>query len=315
MMNVHDAVRENKRKSVFIIGVFFIFILFLGFLSGVIFSLYYTGYFFNIYSLAYSMILAFFIALIYILIFMSQGDKMILKATGAIKASRKDYPFLYHTTEALSLAAGMRITPKCYVIEDPALNAYATGFKPENSYVVVTTGLLNKLNRQEIEGVLAHEISHIKNQDIKVMLLAAGLVGATVLLADLLFRMFIFSPNRGGGNNNSGKAIFFILGIWIFLVILSPLIANMIKLAISRRREYLADANGALLTRYPEGLASALEKIKSDPNPLDNKANKATAHLFISNPFKAKNTSIMKHLFSTHPPIDDRIARLRGQKK
>ena len=315
MMNVHDAVRENKRKSVFIIGIFFLFFLFLGFLSGVVFSLYATGEFFNLYSMIYSIGLAFIIALVYIMIFMSQGDKMILKATGATEASRKDYPYLYHTTEALSLAAGMRVTPKCYVIDDPALNAYATGFKPENSYVVVTTGLLKKLDRQEIEGVLAHEISHIKNQDIKVMLLAAGLVGATVLLADLLFRMFLFSPNRGGGNNSNGKAMIFVLGIWIFLVVLSPIIANMIKLAISRRREYLADANGALLTRYPEGLASALEKIKGDPSPLDDKANKATAHLFISNPFKAKNSSTMKNLFSTHPPIDDRIARLRGQKK
>lgn len=313
MMNVHDAVRENKRKSVFIIIGFFLFFLFLGFLSGVAFSLYATGEMFNVYSLIYSISLAFIVAFIYIMIFMSNGDKMILKATGAVEASRKKYPHLYHTTEVLCIAAGMRHVPKCYVIDDPSLNAYATGFRPENSYVVVTTGLLKKLNRQEIEGVLAHEISHIKNQDIKVMLLAAGLVGATVLFADLLFRMFLFGP-RGGGNNNNGKATIIIIGIWLFLVILSPIIANMIKLAISRRREYLADANGALLTRYPEGLASALEKIKGDTNPLDDKANKATAHLFISNPFKAKNTSVMKKLFSTHPPIDDRISRLRGKK-
>lgn len=238
---------------------------------------------------------------------------MILSTTGATLASPKKYPHLYHTTEGLSIAAGLKVPPKCYIIDDPSLNAYATGFRPEKSHVVVTTGLLNKLNRQEIEGVLAHEISHIQNQDIKVMLLAAGLVGATVLLADLMFRMFLFAPRGGGGGGNRGGGpwILFIIGFWILLVILSPIVGQMIKFAISRRREYLADANGALLTRYPEGLASALEKIKNDTNQLKT-ANKATAHLFISNPFKRKST--LSNLFATHPPIDSRISRLRGVK-
>ena len=238
---------------------------------------------------------------------------MILQSTGAKEASRKNYPYLYHTTEALSIAAGMSKPPKCYVIDSPALNAYATGFKPENSYVVVTTGLLKKLNRQEIEGVLAHEISHIKNQDIKVMLLAAGLVGVTVLISHIMFRAFIFAPHGGGGKKGGG--IFIVVAIIGFIIlILSPLVAQMIKMAISRRREYLADSSGALLTRYPEGLASALEKIKNDKGELKN-SNGATAHLFISNPLKNNLSNPFSGLFSTHPPIDDRINILRGKNK
>ena len=310
-LNIHDEVRSNQRKSIFIIFIFFAFIGFLGAVFGIIFGFYSYGEF-SLGSIIFSIVMALIVAFVYVLIFIKAGAKMILSATGAVEASRQTYPYLYHTTEALSLAAGMKIPPKCYIIEDSALNAYATGLKPENSYVVVTTGLLNKLNRQEIEGVLAHEISHIKNQDIKVMLLAAGLVGATVLLADLMFRAFIFAPKNGGGNKDS-KGMIFIFIFWILLVVLSPLVGEMIRLAISRRREYLADASGAQLTRYPEGLASALEKIKNDSNPLMKNSNKATAHLFISNPF-SKKKGFVKNLFSTHPPIDDRIARLRGQK-
>ncbi|MFW6285880.1 MAG: M48 family metallopeptidase [Nanoarchaeota archaeon] len=314
-VNLHDEVSSNKQKSFFIIVMFFVLIGFIGVLCGLVLSIYYYGGL-NLGYILSGLTISLIIAIIYILIFFSYGEKMILKSTGAVEAKRNNYPFLYHTTEALSIAAGMRTPPKCYVIDDSSLNAYATGFKPEKSYVVVTTGLLNKLNRQEIEGVLAHEISHIKNQDIKVMLLAAGLVGATVLLTDLLIRMFIFAP-RGGSNNNSkssGPLLILVLVIGIILLILSPIVAEMIKFSISRKREYLADSTGALLTRYPEGLASALEKIKSDTNPLMKNTNKATAHLFISNPFTNKKT-FMSGLFATHPPIDDRIRRLRGETK
>lgn len=311
-LNIHDEIRANKRKTTLIFFMFFLLLGFIGGAGGLIFGFYNSGNI-NIGSTIFGLIMATIIALIYIAIFMSAGDKMVLSATGAKEASRQNYPFLYHTTEALSLAAGMSTPPKCYVIEDSALNAYATGFKPEKSYIVVTTGLMAKLNRQELEGVIAHEMSHIKNRDIKVMLLAAGLVGATVLLADIMFRMFIFSGNSGGNNKKDGKIVIFVMVFWILLVILSPIVGEMIRLAISRSREYLADANGALLTRYPEGLASALEKIKKDPDPLVDTANKATAHLFISTPFR-KNIGISS-LFATHPPIDDRIARLRGQKK
>ncbi|MDA3855504.1 MAG: M48 family metallopeptidase [Candidatus Woesearchaeota archaeon] len=314
VVNLHDEVRSNKRKSILIILMFFAFVGLIGGVGGIVMGLYQTGGF-SIGSFIFGLVMAGIVSFIYIMIFYSMGDKMILKATGAIEANRKTYPFLYHTTEALSLAAGMRIPPKCYVIKDTALNAYATGFKPEKSHIVVTTGLMDKLNRQELEGVLAHEMSHIKNQDIKVMLLAAGLVGATVLLADVMFRLFIFSPHRSGGSsdNKNGGLMIAVIAFWILLVVLSPIIGEMIKLAISRRREYLADASGALLTRYPEGLASALEKIKGDPDPLVDNANKATAHLFISTPFRKKKG--ISGLFATHPPIDDRIKRLRGKNK
>lgn len=311
-LNLHDEVKANKRKSFFIIILFFLFIGFLGAAAGVVFSIYSTQDYFNLQSIIFSVLFSLIVAGIYVAIFLSRGDSMILKATGAKEASRTTYPFLYHTTEGLSLAAGLKVPPKCYVIEDSSLNAYATGFRPEKSYIVVTTGLIEKLNRQELEGVIAHEMSHIKNEDIKVMLLAAGLVGATVLLADLMFRMFIYAPKSGSDNKKDIRIILAIIGFWLFLIVISPFIAEMIKLAISRRREYLADANGALLTRYPEGLASALEKIKNDPDPLVDKANKATAHMFISTPFRDKG-SPLRNLFSTHPPIDDRIRRLRGK--
>lgn len=311
MVNLHDEVRANKRRSALIVFMFFVFIAFLGAMAGVVFGGYSQGNLFDTTSIIFSVVMALVIAGIYILIFMSAGSQMVLSATGAKEANRKQYPFLYHTVEALSLAAGMKTSPKCYVIEDTALNAYATGFKPEKSYIVVTTGLMKKLNREEMEGVLAHEMSHIKNQDIKVMLLAAGLVGATVLLADLLFRIFIFGGHGNNNSKNGGAMIAVVFVFWFVLILLSPLIAEMIKLAISRQREYLADANGALLTRYPEGLASALEKIKNDPDPLVDRANKATAHLFISTPFRKKK-SWLNGLFATHPPIDDRISKLRG---
>ncbi len=315
VVNLHEEVRANKRKSFVIILMFFAFVGLIGGVGGVALGIYSTGGI-NLGGFIFGLIMAFIVAGLYILIFYSSGEHMILKATGAKEANRKTYPFLYHTTETLAIAAGLGATPpKCYVIEDTALNAYATGFKPEKSYIVVTTGLMKKLNRQELEGVIAHEMSHIKNSDIKVMLLAAGLVGATVLLADFMFRMFIFSPKGGGGggDNKNGGLMIAVIAFWVLLVVLSPIIGEMIKLAISRRREYLADSSGALLTRYPEGLASALEKIKGDPDPLVDSANKATAHLFISTPFRKRVG--LSGLFATHPPIDDRIAKLRGRKE
>jgi len=312
VFNIHEEIRKNKQRTIFIFILFFLYIGLIGGLTGIIFGGYTKGNLFDLQSIIFSISISLIIAIIYVLIFLNSGDKIILKGVGAKEVSREHYPFLYHTTEALSIAAGLKTPPKCYVIDDPALNAFATGFKPEKSYVVVTTGLLNKLNRQELEGVLAHEISHIKNRDIKVMLLAAGLVGATVFLADLLFRMFIFAPNHEGNNEKKdGKILIIVFVFWFILIIFSPIAAQLIKLAISRNREYLADSTAAQLTRYPEGLASALEKIKNDPNPLIKGANKATAHLFISSPFRKK--SGLSNLFSTHPPIEERIKRLRGQ--
>ena len=275
------------------------------------FSLKGAGTFFNLDYLILNIGAVLIISIIYLFIFMSNGDKMILKATGANETSRKQYPYLFHKTEELAIAAGINPAPKCYVIQDTALNAYATGFSQKKSYIVVTSGLMEKLNREEIEGVLAHEMSHIKNKDIKIMLLAAGLIGATVLFADLIFRIFIFG---GHGEKRDGKLMAIAFGIWLVLIILTPIVGQMIKMAISRNREYLADSTGAKLTRYPAGLISALEKISADPDPLVDKANKSTAHLFISSPFrKKKNKKIgfIQKLFATHPPIKERIKRLK----
>jgi heat shock protein HtpX len=309
MLNIHDEIRNNERKSVFVL---IIFTLFSALIFGVAAALLNIssvmrgnyGSFIVYYVIA--MLLVFF----YIMYFLKSGDKLILSATGATQASRKQYPYLYHTTEALSIAAGMSVSPKCYVIKDSALNAYATGFRPEKSYIVVTTGLMEKLNRQELEGVLAHEMSHIKNKDIKLMLYVAGLIGIFTLLGTMFYYMSFFSPRRSSSNDNDKSGLIF-FALWILFAVIGVFFATLFKFWLSRRREYLADMSGANLTRYPEGLASALEKIKGDPDPLVDKANKATAHLFISTPFRK---SSFTGLFSTHPPIDDRIKRLRGKK-
>ncbi len=294
MAEMFSEVNRNKWNSFFLISIFIVIITFIGLGLG--------NFWGNIYAGA---ILAAIFAFFYTLIVFNTGDKMILSMSGAKEAKKQDYPHLYHSVEGLAIAAGIPM-PKIYVIEDSALNAFATGKNPEKASITVTTGLLNKLNRQELEGVIAHEMSHIKNYDIRFMMLTAVLVGITVLLSDFFLRSLLYGK---GNSNDRGNvnAIFIIVGL--VLAILAPIIVELIKLAISRKREYMADASGAILTRYPEGLASALEKIKSDPDPLVDHANKATAHLFISNPFSRKN---MSKLWSTHPPIDERIKRLRA---
>ena len=295
-MNIHDQSRWNKIKSWMILSLFIILISGLGYIIGLIYGSPIPGF-----------VLAIFGALLYSLIMYFQGDSIILATTGAREVTKKEYPYLFHTIEGLAIAAGIP-TPKAYVIDDTALNAFATGRDPQHASVTVTTGLLNKLNRQELEGVVAHEMSHIKNFDIRMMMLTAVFVGITILLSDFLLRSFLWG-NRDRNNNNQLAIIFIVVGI--ILAILAPLIAELIKLAVSRRREYGADADGALLTRNPDGLASALEKIKNDPDPLVDKANKATAHLFISTPFR-KTKGFFTGLFSTHPDINDRIKILRG---
>jgi heat shock protein HtpX len=295
-MNIHDQSRWNKIKSWMIISLFIILISLLGYVIGMLYGSPVPGF-----------VLAIFGALLYSLLMYFQGDSIILATTGAREVTKKEYPYLFHTVEGLAIAAGVP-TPKAYVIEDTALNAFATGRDPKHASITVTTGLLNKMNRQELEGVIAHEMSHIKNFDIRMMMLTAVFVGITILLSDFLLRSFLWGGNRDRDNNQL-TIILIIIGI--ILAILAPLIGEMIKLAVSRRREYLADADGALLTRNPEGLASALEKIKQDPDPLVDKANKATAHLFISTPFR-KSEGFVTRLFATHPPLDDRIKLLRS---
>jgi len=234
------------------------------------------------------------------------SDKIVLKMTNAAPATLEDNRELYNVVENLSIAAGLPM-PKVYIVQDSAPNAFATGRDPEHAVVAATTGLLELLDRNELEGVMAHELAHVGNRDMLVMTVAVVLAGFIAIVADILTRTLIF----GGGNNRDRHPAFLIIGI--VGIILAPIAAKMIQLAISRKREYLADATGALLTRYPEGLASALEKISNQAQPMK-KASHATAHLFISDPFQEKDKGIMKKisgLFQTHPPAADRIAKLR----
>lgn len=231
------------------------------------------------------------------------SDKIVLKMTNARPASREEFFDLYTVTENLAITAGLPM-PKLYVIDDPAPNAFATGRNEKKAVVAATTGLLARLDRSELEGVIAHELSHIKNKDMLVMTVAVVLAGFIAIVADIFLRISMF-----GGDRDNGKAgvIFAILAVVAF--ILAPIAAQLMQLAISRRREFLADASGALLTRYPEGLASALQKIHDYPAPMQ-KANHATAHLFISNPFGAQAGKFINRLFSTHPPVEERVKAL-----
>ena len=235
------------------------------------------------------------------------SDKIALSMTGAKPASREEYFDLYTVTENLAITAGMPM-PKVYVINDPAPNAFATGRDEKHAVVAATTGLLSMLNRQELEGVMAHELSHIRNRDILVMTVAVVLAGFVAIIADFFLRLSFF----GGGDRENGKAGALFAVLAVVAAILAPLAAQLIQLAISRRREFLADSSGALLTRYPEGLASALQKISAYARPMQN-ANHATAHLFIANPFGARAASMMNRLFSTHPPVEERVRALIGR--
>jgi heat shock protein HtpX len=238
------------------------------------------------------------------------SDKIVLGISRARPVTKDEYPYLYNVVEGLAIAAGVP-PPRCYVIDDTAPNAFAAGRKPETAVICVTTGILEKLNRVELEGVIAHEMSHIKNYDVRLQTLVVVMAGIVALLSDWMLRSFWW----GGGRRRSrrsgsggGEGVLVLVGL--ALAILSPFIATIIQLAVSRKREFLADASGAMLTRYPAGLASALRKISADTEPLE-AANKATAHLYIVNPLKdIKGGSGINKLFSTHPPIEERIAAL-----
>jgi heat shock protein HtpX len=236
------------------------------------------------------------------------SDKIVLSMSGAKPASRAEYFDLYNAVENLSITAGLP-KPKIYVINDPAPNAFATGRNKEHAVVCATTGLLRILNKTELEGVIAHELSHVGNRDILLSTVVVVLVGLVSILSNFFMRSMFWGGRRndreGGGQI---QAILMIVGV--VLTILSPIIATLIQLSISRKREFLADASGALLTRYPEGLASALEKISQYGRPMA-RASDATAHLFIANPFGPKAFSGMHKLFMTHPPVEDRIKALR----
>ena len=294
-MGVYDEIAANKRRSFFLIFFFFGLVVGLGLFIGLWYGNEYFG-----------LILALSIGVIYFLVSYFGGASAILTMTRAKEATKPEFTYLINTVEGIAIAAGIPV-PKVYVIDDTALNAFATGRDPQHAAITVTTGLLAKMNRLELEGVLGHELSHIKNYDIRVMMLAAVMVGLTVLLSDFLLRSFLWGGKQRDRDQGSVGLLLVVVGI--ALAILSPLIGELIKLAISRKREFLADASGALLTRYPKGLADALRKIKDDPDPLVDHANKATAHLFISSPFR-KSKGAMTKLFSTHPSIEERIIRL-----
>lgn len=234
------------------------------------------------------------------------SDKQVLSMTGAKPATRDEYFDFYTVTENLAISAGMQM-PKLYVIEDPSPNAFATGRDEKHSVVAATTGLLSMLTRPELEGVIAHELSHIKNRDILLMTVAVVLAGFLAILADIFLRMSMF----GGGDRDSGKGGALLMILALVGIVLAPIAGQMIQLAISRRREFLADASGALMTRYPEGLASALAKIDANHQPLA-RANHATAHLFIEDPFAEQKGNWLNRLFATHPPTAARIQALLG---
>jgi heat shock protein HtpX len=235
------------------------------------------------------------------------SDKIVLTMSGAKELTFESNKEIYRLVENLSITAGLPM-PKIYVIEDTAPNAFATGRDPKHGVICFTTGIIARLEKTELEGVIAHELSHIGNRDTLISTVVVILVGFVALLADWFRHWAWFGGRRDGDSRNQAQLIFFVVAI--VLSILAPLFALLIQLAISRRREFLADASGALLTRYPEGLASALQKISGDTEPLE-AANRATAHLYIINPFKGKNVT---KLFMTHPPIEERIAALRGMK-
>ena len=236
------------------------------------------------------------------------SDKIVLTMSKAKLVEHKDNPEIYHLVENLCITAGLPV-PRIYIIEDSSPNAFATGRDPAHGVVCLTTGLIAKLEKVELEGVIAHELSHIGNRDILLSTLIVVMVGFVTLLADW-FRNWVFfgGGRRSGNDGESGQLQIIMMMVALVLSILAPIAAVLMQLAISRKREFLADANGALLTRYPEGLASALLKISTDPQPL-REANRATAHLFITNPFRGKNVS---KLFMTHPPIEERVKILRG---
>ena len=286
---MYNAVSQNKRNTILIMSVFVIII-------GVI------GLFIGAATDSYSLALIIFIcAILYAWLQYFIAGKLAMMMTGAQEISKNDAPELWRVVKNLSIASGMPM-PKVYIIDDPAPNAFATGRDPNHAIVGATTGLLDIMDKRELEAVMAHEMSHVRNYDIRVSMIAFGLVSAIGLFADLALRMMFYSDDRDRDVNPIIYAFGLIVGI------LAPLLATITQLAVSRQREYLADASGVLLTRDTEGLASALEKLRQYGRPMQ-KQSSSTANLFMNNPLKP---GFFSKLFSTHPPLKDRIARLRN---
>lgn len=294
MATLYNAIGANKRKTWLLVIIFSLFTVFIVLFLGLYLGLDATS----------SLILGTMFATFYSLISFYLADKAVLTIAGAKQVTKTEAPDLYRLVENLSITAGMP-TPKIYIINDVAPNAFATGRDPKNASIAFTTGILSLMNEQEIEGVIAHELSHIKNFDIRLMTIVVVLVGLIMLTSDLILHL-----GTGKKDSKNNNAIFLIIGL--VLALLSPLIAQVIKLSISRTREYLADHSGALLTRYPPGLISALSKLRDQGSPLK-RANHATAHLYLANPFgadKKLEPSWLARMFLTHPPLTERIKKL-----
>jgi heat shock protein HtpX len=298
-----EQIASNRRKSVFLVLLMALLLAALGWALG--------EYFVGQGGGAMGVGLAVVIWFIMTLVAYFQGDNIYLTMSGAKNVEKEDLPVLFNVVEEMTLAAGLPSMPAVYVIDDPAPNAFATGRRPETAAVAVTSGLLKRLNRDELQGVIAHEIAHVRNRDILLMLFAGVLAGAVVLLAQIGMRGMWFGGGRSRrreGGDGGGQAI--IMVVVIVLAILAPIMAQLIYFAVSRKREYLADASAATFTRYPEGLASALEKISASPAKLAS-ANKATAPMYIINPL-ARDGKMAANGTSTHPPIDERVRILRS---
>ena len=295
-MDIYRQQGVNTRKTWLLMSLFFVVVIAIGWIFSYVYESPNILYFAVIFSIGMN-----FFSYWY-------SDKIVLKISGAIPADRESYFELWNAVENLSITAGLPM-PKLYVINDTVPNAFATGRNKENSAVAVTTGLLRLLNKSELEGVIAHEMSHIGNKDILISTVIVVLVGFITLLSDIFLRSSLF----GGRNREDGRAQAIMILVGVVFAILSPFIAVIIQLAISRKREFLADASGALLTRYPEGLASALGKISAHSGKM-RKANNAMAHLYISNPFgPQKEKNFWTKLFMTHPSTEERIRALRGE--
>ena len=295
MATLYNIADSNSRKTFFLITFFLIFVILLGWLFSYVLDSTIILYIAVIFSIATSISSYWF------------SDKIVLNATRAQPIKKEDNPELYRIVENLAITAGIPM-PKVFILNEAQPNAFATGRDEKHAVVAVTKGLLGKLERSEIEGVIAHEIAHIKNKDILLQTAVVVLVGVVVTLSDFFLRISMW----GGGDKDNNNILAVVLGI--IAAILAPIGASLIQLSISRKREFLADASGALLTRYPEGLASALEKISSDDSPLRT-ANNSNAHLFISSPLRGKSSKgWFSKLFLTHPPIEERVANLRGMK-
>lgn len=289
---MYNAISANKRNTVIIMAVFVGIIGAIGWLVS-------TAVYGGDPSITYGVLVT---ALIYAVIQYFLASKLALAMTGAKEIQKRDNPRLYRMVENLSITEGLPM-PKVYIVDDPAPNAFATGRDPKHAVVAATTGLLEIMDDAELEGVLAHELGHVKNYDIRVSMIAFGLVSAIALLSDIALRMIFFGGDRRESNNSNPV----ILIVGVVVIILAPIVAAMVQMAISRQREYLADATGAMTTRYPDGLVSALKKLKDYGQPMQ-KQSQATSHLFFSNPLKK---GFVSGLFSTHPPLDERIKRLQ----